>query len=199
MTVSGDRPRPRRRRADAERSRAAILDAAIHLLRERPDAGMEAVARTAGVTRQTVYAHFSSRDELLAAAIERLTEDAVAAMDAANLDEGSATDALLRFLTAARKAYQANSFLFRAAPGAGSQGDEALHAPVADRLTRLFERGLAAGEFKAGLEARWLVAAVVALGHASGDETAAGRMTRTEAEAALRTSVLRLLGVEHAP
>ncbi|OEV21023.1 TetR family transcriptional regulator, partial [Streptomyces nanshensis] len=80
----------RTRRADARRSRASILDAAIRLLNERPDASVEAVATAAGVTRQTVYAHFPSRERLLAATLDRLTERTAAAMAAAEPDSGPA-------------------------------------------------------------------------------------------------------------
>ncbi|MGV9846557.1 TetR/AcrR family transcriptional regulator [Streptomyces fungicidicus] len=200
MTFSGEPPAPpaRRRRADAERSRAAVLDAAVRLLRERPEASLETVARAAGVTRQTVYAHFSSRDELLAAAADRVTSDAVAAMDAAALDEGSAVAALVRFLDASWRAYEANTFLFRGATARTTEsfGGRELHEPVMDKLARLLERGIAAGEFATRQDSRWLVAAVVALGHAAGDEVATGRLTATESEAALRISVFRLLEVE---
>ncbi|MDR2984103.1 MAG: hypothetical protein LBV34_04600, partial [Nocardiopsaceae bacterium] len=45
----------RRRRADAEHNRAAIIGAAITALNGNPAASIEDVAKTAGVTRQTVY------------------------------------------------------------------------------------------------------------------------------------------------
>jgi AcrR family transcriptional regulator len=185
----------RRLRADAERSRAAILDAAVRLLRQRPDAGMEAIAGAAGVTRQTVYAHFSSRDALLEAAVDQINADAVAAMDAANLDEGPAEAALVRFLAVSWQSFENNAPLLQSAPAvAMGERDWARHEPVADRLTRLIERGQRAGDFAPGLSARWLVAATVALGHAAGEEVGSGRMPSVEAEAALRTAVLRLLG-----
>jgi AcrR family transcriptional regulator len=200
MTAPGEpaAPRARRRRADAERSRSAILDAAVRLLRERPEASLEAVARTAGVTRQTVYAHFSSRDELLAAAVDRVTTEAVASMDAAALDEGPAVAALLRFLDASWQAHEANAFLLQAAAARTieNQSGRERHEPVTDRLARLFERGIVTGEFVTRQDSRWLVAAVVALGHAAGDEITAGRLTAPESQAALRVSVFRLLGVE---
>jgi AcrR family transcriptional regulator len=60
-----------RRRADAERNIAAILDAAVELLGERPDSSMAEIAAAAGVARQTVYAHYDSREALLAAVAER--------------------------------------------------------------------------------------------------------------------------------
>ncbi|MDO9457756.1 TetR/AcrR family transcriptional regulator [Nocardioides sp.] len=53
------------RRADGERNRDAILEAATALLAEAPDASVTDVARAAGVTRATVYRHFESRDALL--------------------------------------------------------------------------------------------------------------------------------------
>ncbi|MCI3928961.1 TetR/AcrR family transcriptional regulator [Streptomyces sp. AN091965] len=186
---------PRRRRADAERSRTAVLDAAVRLLRRRPDAGMAAVAEAAGVSRQTVYAHFSSRDDLLAAAVDRITEDAVAAMDAAALGEGPAVQALLRFLDASWASFENNAWLLQAPSAAGSaERDDARHEPVTERLVRLVERGQEAGEFTPGLAPRWLVAMTVALGHAAGDEVAAGRVPSAAAGAALRTTVLRVLG-----
>lgn len=193
MTSSAE-PR-RRRRADGERSRTAILDAAVRLLRRRPDAGMEAVAAEAGVTRQTVYAHFSSREALVAAAVDRITEDAVAAMDAARLDEGPAADALARFLDVSWDSFEDNAPLFRALPaGPADAEDRTRHEPVTDRLGRLVERGQEAGEFDAGLPPHWLVATTVALGHAAGEEVTAGRMTNARARAALRTTVFRALG-----
>jgi serine phosphatase RsbU (regulator of sigma subunit) len=63
---------PRRRRADAEVNAERVLLAAMELLRAEPDASVEDVADAAGVSRATVYRHFRSRVELVAAARERL-------------------------------------------------------------------------------------------------------------------------------
>src|ERR687893_349782 len=88
----------RNRRADAQRSRSSILDAAVELLNSPADPSVEAIAAAAGVTRQTVYAHFPSRDTLLAAVLDRVTAETLATLDAVDLDAGSATEALLRLL-----------------------------------------------------------------------------------------------------
>ncbi|MCO7239343.1 TetR/AcrR family transcriptional regulator [Aeromicrobium sp. CnD17-E] len=52
-------------RADAVRNRRAILDAAGRLLLEHGDLSMTDLARTAGVTRPTLYRHFPDREHVL--------------------------------------------------------------------------------------------------------------------------------------
>ena len=53
---------PKRRRADAERNIASILEAAVEALASDPDASMAEIARRAGVVRATIYMHFPTRD-----------------------------------------------------------------------------------------------------------------------------------------
>src|SRR6266542_155221 len=101
-TVSEFGPQRRRqRRADAQRNVAAILDAAVVLLGRQPEAGMDDIAAAAGVARQTVYAHFRSRQALLDAVVERVTAKVTAVLDTLDLDRGSAADALRRWLDTA--------------------------------------------------------------------------------------------------
>jgi AcrR family transcriptional regulator len=172
-----------------------VLDAAVRLLAERPDAGMAAVAGAAGVTRQTVYAHFGSREALLRAVGDRVTDDAMAAMDAAGLDRGPATGALLRLQEIAWELFERHPVLLALGGSpADAEADRLRHEPVAARLTRLIERGQSTGEFAPGPPPGWLVAAITALGHAAGAEAGAGRMTVPEAAAQLRTATLALLG-----
>ncbi|MGY1438625.1 TetR/AcrR family transcriptional regulator [Streptomyces reniochalinae] len=192
-------PTPRRR-ADARRSRAAILDAALALLDERPDASIEAVGRAAGVTRQTVYAHFPSRERLLAGVVDHLTGRTVAAMEEAAPDEGPAAEALLRLLDAAERTAGRYPALARQAGSlpASAEEDRARHARVADLLGRVVRRGQASGEFDGHTSPDWLVAATIALAHASSGEADAGRLSPKEARRTLRTGLLRLLGAEGA-
>ncbi|MGA5198064.1 TetR/AcrR family transcriptional regulator [Streptomyces exfoliatus] len=189
---SGERPR---RRADAERSRVAVLDAAVRLLARRPDAGMAAIAAEAGVTRQTVYAHFGTRDALLGAVADRITHQAMAAMDEAEERGGPALDSLLRLQDIGWRLFERNPVLLGLPGGrAGAAADTSRHEPVAARLTRLVQQGQASGEFDPAPPAGWLVAAIIALGHAAGDEVGAGRMPVREAAAWLRVATLALLG-----
>ena len=59
-------------RADARRNRARLLETAHALFAERgTDASLEEVARRAGVAIGTLYRHFPTRDDLLAALLER--------------------------------------------------------------------------------------------------------------------------------
>ncbi|MEO3791022.1 TetR/AcrR family transcriptional regulator [Nonomuraea sp. B10E15] len=186
----------RTRRADARRSRAAILDAAIRLLNARPDASVDAIATAAGVTRQTVYAHFPSRQRLLAAVLDRLTEEAVDEMDAADLGTGPAADALLRLIDAGARTAGRYPVLMQklAALPVPPGEDQARHTAVADRLKLIIERGVRTGEFDDRLPVDWLVAATITLGHAASEERTAGRLTAAETDEALRVSLLRLLG-----
>ncbi|WP_040907207.1 TetR/AcrR family transcriptional regulator [Streptomyces griseoflavus] len=193
----GDSSRVRpRRRADAERSRVVVLDAAVRLLAERPDAGMAAIAAAAGVTRQTVYAHFGTRDALLDAVADRITDQAMAAMDEAEESGGTALGQLLKLQDIGWRLFERNPVLLQlGSTRADAAADQARHEPVAARLTRLIEKGQASGEFDPAPPATWLVAAVTALGHAAGDEVGAHRMSVEEAARWLRTATLALLGV----
>jgi len=186
----------RNQRSDAQRSRASILDAALRTLGADPDAGVEAIATTAGVTRQTVYAHFPSRGELLAAVLDRITEEAVAAMDAADLDDGPAAEALVRLIEAGRRTSGRYPALLRKITSlpASPDADERRHSPVAERLERVIRRGKETGEFDDRLPTGWLVAVTVKLGHASGEEVDSGRMSADKAADALHTTLLRVLG-----
>jgi AcrR family transcriptional regulator len=188
--VSKQEPVRRRRRADADRSRTAILTAAITLLDERIDAGMESIAAAAGVTRQTVYAHFPSRDVLLNAVVDELTRETVQAIDALDLDRGPAVDTILALIDRAWRGFEQHPLLLQL-PMSVEQDDR--HGPVVERFEQLIRRGQRAGEITRDLPVAWLVSALIALGHAAGEAVAANRLPAKKASTALRTSVIRLL------
>jgi AcrR family transcriptional regulator len=187
--------RSRKRRQDAERSRAAVLAAAVDVLGRRSDASVEEIAAIAGVVRQTVYAHFPSRQALLGAVVEYLTAETVNALNQVDLDTPPAGEALRRWLEASWAIIERNPILLSPIIATASPpGDEhERHQPVTATLEALLRRGRRTGAFETHLSEAWIVTAVIALGHAAGQQVTAGRMSPHDAGAAYRDSVLRLV------
>ena len=95
-------------RRDAQRNRDAILVAAQAVFSERGlDAGVEEIARRAGVGMGTLYRRFPRKDDLIAAIFEqRLGELADVAEEA--LEDPEPWDGLVRFLEAVGELQAAN-------------------------------------------------------------------------------------------
>src|SRR4051794_38797319 len=93
-------PQPPRRRADAERSIARILDAAVDALGDDPAASMAESARRAGVVRATVHLHFRPREALLEAVRHRAIAEVARVIEAAEPHRGDPADALARVVAA---------------------------------------------------------------------------------------------------
>jgi AcrR family transcriptional regulator len=191
MTDSPDTLTPTRRRPDARRSIDAILNAARAVLGERPDASMEDIATTAGVTRQTVYAHFPSRDALIAALLQAAGAETVAAFDAARLDAAPPADALRQYLDIGWDLVRRHPYLLGPALARNPPGSDHHQAGTA-RLEQIIRRGQRAGHFDRALPAAWLAAAIVGLFRAAAEEAAAGRLPPGKAAAVLLDSALRL-------
>lgn len=155
---------------------------------------MEDIARAAGVARQTVYAHFPTRETLLRAVQERALAEAVAAIDAAELQKGTAAAALDRLVRAGWQTLERYPLLMELRVGWTAEEELAHHRPILERLERLIRRGQRRGEFDRALPVNWLLTSFLALSHAAGEEVRAGRMTADTALTALRQSVLRLFG-----
>jgi AcrR family transcriptional regulator len=185
--------RRRRQRPEAAQSIAAVMDAAIQTLASRPDASMDEIARAAGVSRQTVYAHFPSRDALIDAVIERGTAEFTSLLDGLDLDQAPPAQALTRLLDAGWQIAARYPFLWLQ-PAVDPGKDAARHAPVLDRMLDIVRRGQASGDFDASVPAHWLLSASLALGRVTEDEVKAGRMTIEQATRAVHQGLLRLLG-----
>jgi AcrR family transcriptional regulator len=183
-----------RRRADAQRNIAVILDAAVDLLAERPGATMSEIATAAGVARQTVYAHYDSREALLSSVAERAMTQAVAAIDAAEPQGGPPDEALERLIPAWWETVERHARVLEAL-GAAFPDDEAIHAlhrPILERLERLIRRGRRAGVFDREAPVAWMSAAFLGLMHTAAEEVAMGRISASDAGRALGLSVPRL-------
>jgi AcrR family transcriptional regulator len=181
----------RRRRSDARRNVDAILSAACTVFGERPDASMEDIAIAAGVTRQTVYAHFPSRDALITALLNTVGVDTVAAMDAARLDTVAPVDALRQYLDLGWDLVRRYPFLLAPALAGNPPGSDAHPAGTA-RLEQLIRRGQRAGDFDRTLSAAWLTNAVLGLARVAFEQVTAGHLTVRKAATLLLESALRL-------
>jgi AcrR family transcriptional regulator len=192
-------PPPRRRRSDARRSIDAIIGAARTVLGERPDASMEDIAAAAGVTRQTVYVHFPSRDALIAALLHALGAETVAAIDAARLDAAPPADALRQFLDIGWQLIRRNPHLLGPALSRNPPGSTDPHRAGTARLEQIIRRGQRAGDFDRTLPATWLTAAILGLAQTAAEQVAAGRLPTSKAGTMLVDSALRLCGAAGEP
>lgn len=81
-------------RADARRNYRSILEAAARVLAEDPAAGLQAVADVAEVSRPTIYRHFSTREDLVAAIRREAISQAQGRLEAAAASDGPAAEGL---------------------------------------------------------------------------------------------------------
>ena len=133
---------PRRRRADAERSVTAILDAGLEALASDPDSSMSEIARRAGVVRATIYVHFPTRTALLDAVMEHATAQVVEAMRGAEPQRGEPVEALQRVLRATwRQLAQFHGLLALNTARLSAEELHRRHVPMLDQIEPLIERG----------------------------------------------------------
>jgi TetR/AcrR family transcriptional repressor of mexCD-oprJ operon len=181
------------RRATAERNVEAILDAAERLLERRVRPSIVAVARESGLSRVTVYAHFSTREELLEAVVARSVRAATAALEAAAPDQGPPLEALERVVSASWREVARHEAIRQAtAEELSPEAVRRTHEPAAAVLGRLIERGRREGAFRTDLPAQWLQVSFFALLHTAADEVRAGRIGAEAAAAAVATTVTEL-------
>lgn len=142
------------RRADAAANRARIIEAARPLVIGSLDFKLNEVAKTAGVGQGTLYRHFPTRDDLLAA-VYRADVDALVAAAPVLLTEHPPLDALRRwFLELAAYARVKRGVLAAVTAKAGSDIAGPSKARIGDAITTLLDAGKADGAIRPDADAR---------------------------------------------
>jgi AcrR family transcriptional regulator len=190
-TTPAEPSAPKRRRADAERSVAAILDGALEALASDPDSSMSEIARRAGVVRATIYVHFPTREALLDAVMEHAIDQVVDAMRGAEPQRGEPVEALERVLRATwRQLAQFHGLLALNTARLSAEELHRRHLPMLDQLQPLIERGEKQGDFRSDLPVAWHLAVIRAIVHTASAESQHGRIPESDAEAAMLSTVI---------
>lgn len=190
----------RRRRSDAERSIAAILDAALVCVPLDGNVNMSAIARTAGVSRVTLYTHFPTREALVDAALERAFGQTLDAIGLLPLDDGPPREVLAQLIGSSWQVLERHRNLYRVA--SGTLPPERLRGyaeSVLGTIGRLVRRGRDTGDFRSDLPADWLVATVYTLMHLAAEEVAEGRLEPAAAGDLASSTILSLMTAGAAP
>jgi AcrR family transcriptional regulator len=157
-----------------------VLRAAADLLARKATATMAEVARAAGVSRATLNRHFAGRDALVRALEDLGIAECEAALDAARPEEGPAADAVRRVVREAAACAGLLGFLYTENQLFEGEERNAGWARIDERLTDLFRRGQADGEFRIDLSAAWLTEALYGLLTAAAWAVAEGRVARND-------------------
>ena len=155
---------PRKPRADAERNRDKLLEAAKAAFAQSGiDVSLEDIARRAGLGTGTFYRHFPTREAIIAAVYQREVQqlaDSATRLLATRAPADALQDWMRSFVD-----YIATKKIIAPALGAMPGGASALAAAsgakIAGALSALVTRGIGAGEIRADAEPDDLLRALI--------------------------------------
>ncbi|MBF4634901.1 TetR/AcrR family transcriptional regulator [Agreia pratensis] len=181
-------------RRDAAENRIAILDAAISELNHNPDASLETIASAAGLSRRSIYGHFSTRDELVAELNDRGIARVTAALAPIRHDDARVALALV----GARLWSEVEDVRVTAQLAIRGPRREIVAEgldPVRRGVLAIVEQGVAAGQLRTDIEPRTLArliegAALSVLDEAVRDDISHGEGHRLVILVALSTAGL---------
>ncbi|MDN0196124.1 TetR/AcrR family transcriptional regulator [Streptomyces sp. S.PNR 29] len=160
--------------------RERVLRTAAALLTRKSTATMDEVAKAAGISRATLHRHFAGRDALVRALETLGIDECEAALDAARLDEGPASDAVHRLVAAIEPAAGLLAFLYTENQLFEGEEQNAGWARIDDRIADLFRRGQQTGEFRIDLTPAWLTEALYGLLASGAWAVTEGRVARND-------------------
>jgi AcrR family transcriptional regulator len=170
-----------RLRSDARRNRRTVLDAAVALLAQRPQATMQEVAEASGLGRTTVYRHFPRRQDLIDALFEEVLREAADTVEEALSSASSPRELLCELgprIIAIGDRYRfldAHPDLRERALAGEESGDQ--DNPLEAYLSAAQRRG----EVRTDLPVTWMLTTLRGLGVVAMVEVSAGRMSVEEA------------------
>ncbi|MGW3312989.1 TetR/AcrR family transcriptional regulator [Streptomyces sp. NPDC001073] len=122
-------------------TRERILDVALDLLGDHPDAGMGEIASAAGVVRRTVYDHFPSRLDLVRTLTERAVAEMTAVLTEVNASDAEADAAWVEFIARLWPVVHRYRVLLALRRGEYGETIHGLLGPVDELLADLVQRG----------------------------------------------------------
>lgn len=171
--------KPTRESGSRSRTRRAILDAALTVLGQRPNAALAEIAEAANVGRSTLHRYFPERSELIVAlagdAVETLTQGVAEAA----LDQGTPAEALRRVVRVYFEFSPVLMFLLNE-PQVNREviaGVETADQPVLE----LIARGQREGLFDPSVNPAWISRVLGWIVYAGTESVREGELTRFDA------------------
>jgi AcrR family transcriptional regulator len=168
-----------RLRSDARRNRRTVLDAAVALLAQRPQATMQEVADASGLGRTTVYRHFPRRQDLIDALFEEVLREAAETVEDALSNASSARELLCEL--GPRIIAIGDRYRFLDAHPDLRERALSPRDDDANPLEAYLNKAQARGEVRQDLPVTWMLTTLRGLGVVAMVEINAGRMTVDEA------------------
>jgi AcrR family transcriptional regulator len=167
-------PGSRPLRADAQRNRDRLLDAAVRAFsQEGPEATLDAIARDAGVGIGTLYRHFPTREALVEAAyrneLGRLCDAATELLETTPPDEAVRVwmDRFVDYMTTKRGMADA----LRAVIASGGNPYEQSRDRMIGAIGALLRAGAAAGTVRSDVDPDDVLVSLSGVSLAAGDPT----------------------------
>jgi AcrR family transcriptional regulator len=187
-----------RLRSDARRNRRTVLDAAVALLAQRPQATMQEVADASGLGRTTVYRHFPRRQDLIDALYEEVLREAAETVEEA-VSRAPDARALLCDLGTRIIAIGDRYRFLDAHPDMRERTLEGRHDRRNDPLEHYLAEAQRRGEVRQDLPVSWMLTTLRGLGVVAMVEVTAGRMTVEEAGRHIGETCASAFAAQEAP